>query len=259
MAPGYSLEDIAALKAVPPGDRINGISLQVRKDIKAHPAWYTWSATNTSSSDDDLVVIPEDSPDEGSWLKTNRSYQDIHPQAHLSSGLVGSFSLGRTESAYASGLLGIDAAIKINLPDNCVQFISEWALTFRDPNQAYDVRWDLSGHYSSSDFTHYLGSWLTYNYWGFYPETFGIAWFRNLRFGDNLDLGIGEDGKLNCSIVSNAEEEVVGDSSPVPFINRRELHLYNKIGFPVYLVASFTLALPMPEVSAPEDESTVPV
>lgn len=226
---GYSLEDIAALKAVPPGDRINGITFQIRKDIKGNPAWYTWAATDTRSGDDDLIVITQDSPEEGAFLKANRTYLDLHPQLSISSGPVGSFSLGRTSCAYTSGLLGIDAAIKINLPDNCIQFISEWALTFRDPNGAYDVRWNLSGHYSSSDFTHYLGSYLTYNYWGFYPETFGINWFRNLRFGDNLNLEESSDGKLNCSIVSN-------ESS-------RELHLYNRIGFPVYLVASLTLAL----------------
>lgn len=71
--PGYSLEDIAALKAVPASDAKDGHSLLIKNDTGGKPAWYTFIEANQEIDDDDLVLVPNDNPNNGRWLKTNIS------------------------------------------------------------------------------------------------------------------------------------------------------------------------------------------
>lgn len=68
---GYAIADIAALKAIGSGDRVDGYSRLVKQDINQKPAWYTFISANTEPNDENLVILPDDSPSSGRWLKTN--------------------------------------------------------------------------------------------------------------------------------------------------------------------------------------------
>lgn len=139
---------------------------------------------------------------------------------------VGTFTKTDTATKYVSGLLGTNSAIKIVFPENTSIFISEWAFTFRNPNDAFDIKLNLSGHYTSNTFAHYQNSYLNYGWQGFYPSSFGIFWYSQLRFADNLDLATAPTDKLAFSIYRNGAI--------------RELHVYNKTSFATHFVSTLT-------------------
>lgn len=141
---------------------------------------------------------------------------------------VGSFTPTSTATKYASGLLGANSAIKIVFPENTSIFISEWAFTFRNSNDAFDIKLNLSGHYTSNTFAHYQNSYLNYGWQGFYPSSFGIHWYSQSRFADNQDLAIAQSGKLSLSIYRNGAI--------------RELHIYNKTSFATHFVSTLTFS-----------------
>lgn len=70
---GYSIADIAALKALTSSQRIDGYSRLVKADASGNPAWYTFIAASTATPDDDTVVLPDDSPGTGRWIKSSGS------------------------------------------------------------------------------------------------------------------------------------------------------------------------------------------
>ncbi|MBN3951932.1 MAG: hypothetical protein HWQ38_37900 [Nostoc sp. NMS7] len=66
---GYAIADIPAIKALTPLQRTNGYSRQVQADAAGLPAWYTCISASTATPDDDLVLLPNDNPTTGRWLK----------------------------------------------------------------------------------------------------------------------------------------------------------------------------------------------
>lgn len=67
---GYAIANISAIKALTSSQRTDGYSRQVQADSTGLPAWYTFIGASTATSDDDLVLLPNDSPSAGRWLKS---------------------------------------------------------------------------------------------------------------------------------------------------------------------------------------------
>lgn len=68
---GYTIADINALQAITADGRADGYMLVVKNDNNyGYAAIYVFLAANTSSSDGDTVVLPNDNPDKGRWIKT---------------------------------------------------------------------------------------------------------------------------------------------------------------------------------------------
>ena len=74
---GYSKVDIAALKAIPSSERVDGSSWLVRQNHRKLPSWYTWISADTSPGDDESVVIPADNPTEGRFLKADGTSRKV--------------------------------------------------------------------------------------------------------------------------------------------------------------------------------------
>jgi hypothetical protein len=68
---GYAIANIAALKALTDSQRISGYTRLVKSDTKGLPAWYTFIDSSTATGDDDSVLLPNDSPTTGRWLKSS--------------------------------------------------------------------------------------------------------------------------------------------------------------------------------------------
>ena len=68
---GYAIADIATLKTLTSTQRIDGYSRIVKSDASGKPAWYTFLNASTATPDDDLVILPTDSPNTGRWLKSS--------------------------------------------------------------------------------------------------------------------------------------------------------------------------------------------
>ncbi|MEH2201170.1 hypothetical protein [Nostoc sp.] len=67
---GYAIADIAALKALTSTQRTDGYSRLVKSDASGRPAWYTFVSASTTQGDDNLVLMPNDNPSNGRWLKS---------------------------------------------------------------------------------------------------------------------------------------------------------------------------------------------
>ncbi|HYW20247.1 MAG TPA: hypothetical protein VE956_13245, partial [Nodularia sp. (in: cyanobacteria)] len=67
---GYAIADIATLKTLTSSQRVDGYSRQVKADANGLPSWYTFINASTATGDDDLVLLPNDSPSNGRWLKS---------------------------------------------------------------------------------------------------------------------------------------------------------------------------------------------
>ncbi len=66
---GYAIANIATLKTLTSSQRVDGYSRQVQSDANGLPSWYTFINASTATGDDDLVLLPSDSPSTGRWLK----------------------------------------------------------------------------------------------------------------------------------------------------------------------------------------------
>lgn len=66
---GYAIADIAALKAIGESARVHGYARLVESDGNGFPAWYMFNTTSTATPDNNLVVIPNDNPTVGRFLK----------------------------------------------------------------------------------------------------------------------------------------------------------------------------------------------
>lgn len=66
---GYAIADIPTLKALTSSQRVDGYSRQVNNDANGCPSWYTFINASTATGDDDLVLLPNDNPSTGRWLK----------------------------------------------------------------------------------------------------------------------------------------------------------------------------------------------
>ncbi|MEH1821528.1 MAG: hypothetical protein V7L31_21015 [Nostoc sp.] len=67
---GYAIADIATLKALTSSQRVDGYSRLVKSDANGLPSWYAFVSASTATADDDLVLLPTDSPSTGRWLKS---------------------------------------------------------------------------------------------------------------------------------------------------------------------------------------------
>lgn len=66
---GYAIADIPTLKTLSSTQRTDGYSRQVKADVSGIPAWYTFLNASTATGDNDLVLLPNDNPTTGRWLK----------------------------------------------------------------------------------------------------------------------------------------------------------------------------------------------
>ncbi len=67
---GYAIASIAAIKALTSSQRTDGYSRLVKTDANGKPAWYTFISATTATADNDLVLMPDDNPSTGRWLKS---------------------------------------------------------------------------------------------------------------------------------------------------------------------------------------------
>lgn len=64
---GYAIASIAALKALTPEERTDSYA----RLVKSVPAWYMFDAGSSDAGDDDAVLIPDDNPTTGRWIKSS--------------------------------------------------------------------------------------------------------------------------------------------------------------------------------------------
>lgn len=65
---GYAIASIAALKALTSSQRVDSYARLVKS-----VGWYMFDASSTATSDDDLVLLPDDNPSAGRWIKIGGS------------------------------------------------------------------------------------------------------------------------------------------------------------------------------------------
>lgn len=70
---GYAIADIATLETLTSSQRVDGYSRLVKADANGNPAWYTFISASTATADNDSVVLPNDSPSTGRWIKSSGS------------------------------------------------------------------------------------------------------------------------------------------------------------------------------------------
>ncbi|MFK0731420.1 MAG: hypothetical protein ACFKPT_02575 [Gloeotrichia echinulata GP01] len=70
---GYAIADIATVKALTSSQRIDGYSRLVKSDVNGNPSWYTFINDSTATPDDNSVLLPDDSPSVGRWIKSSGS------------------------------------------------------------------------------------------------------------------------------------------------------------------------------------------
>lgn len=66
---GYAISSITDLKAINAENRADGYSRLVKSSIDGKPAWYTFVATSVEPGDDNLIIVPDDNPASGRFLK----------------------------------------------------------------------------------------------------------------------------------------------------------------------------------------------
>ena len=64
---GYAIASITSLKALTSSQRTDGYA----RLVKNIPAWYTFSSSSTATADDDAVLMPNDNPPTGRWIKSS--------------------------------------------------------------------------------------------------------------------------------------------------------------------------------------------
>ena len=70
---GYQIADIPTLEALTSSQRTDGYARYVESDSVGNPSWYMFKASSTATADGNLVVIPNDNPSTGRWIKTGGS------------------------------------------------------------------------------------------------------------------------------------------------------------------------------------------
>ncbi|MEH2148617.1 hypothetical protein [Nostoc sp.] len=65
---GYAIASIAALKALTSSQRADSYA-RIVKSV----AWYIFDASSAATADDDLVLLPNDNPSTGRWIKIGGS------------------------------------------------------------------------------------------------------------------------------------------------------------------------------------------
>ncbi|MBN3875245.1 hypothetical protein [Nostoc sp. JL23] len=65
---GYAIASIAALKALTSSQRADSYARLVKS-----VGWYMFDASSTATGDDDLVLLPDDNPSTGRWIKIGGS------------------------------------------------------------------------------------------------------------------------------------------------------------------------------------------
>ncbi|MEH1777112.1 hypothetical protein [Nostoc sp.] len=65
---GYAIASIAALKALTSSQRADSYARLVKS-----VAWYIFDASSAATADDDLVLLPDDNPSTGRWIKIGGS------------------------------------------------------------------------------------------------------------------------------------------------------------------------------------------
>lgn len=141
-------------------------------------------------------------------------------QIEISSGSVGYFDVGEASTKHASGYLASESVIKLIFPAHTILFVSEWGYGFESPEDNFNVRLYLNGHFAYNK--------LAYNWWGQSPPDFAVSWYYGYKFADNENLEEATINALNYSIYSDGAI--------------RELHFYNRLSAPVNFIARLTYA-----------------
>ncbi|MEH1808509.1 hypothetical protein [Nostoc sp.] len=66
---GYAITSISALKALTSSQRADSYA----RLVKSVSAWYIFDTSSTATADDDLILMPNDSPSTGRWIKIGGS------------------------------------------------------------------------------------------------------------------------------------------------------------------------------------------
>lgn len=67
---GYTIANIAAVKALTDSQRTNGYARLVLSATGAKQSWYVFISASTATADNDLILMPDDNPSTGRWFKT---------------------------------------------------------------------------------------------------------------------------------------------------------------------------------------------
>lgn len=71
---GYTIANIAALKALTESQRTNGYARLVLSTTSGKPFWYAFIAASTDTADNDFILIPDDEPTSGRWIKSAEAF-----------------------------------------------------------------------------------------------------------------------------------------------------------------------------------------
>jgi hypothetical protein len=131
---GYAIASISALKSLSSSQRADSYARLVKS-----VAWYIFDASSTATADDDLVLMPDDSPSAGRWVKIGGSgggSNNINFTgsticiSSCSSGEGKAFQFASPQSGFIQ--IVVDSAIASSIPvaNNAIQ-ISLWS---QEPN-----------------------------------------------------------------------------------------------------------------------------
>lgn len=138
---GYAIASIAALKALTSSQRADSYARLVKS-----VGWYMFDASSTATADDSLVLLPDDNPSTGRWIKIGGSGGGGGGNINFTGSIICTSSCGASQGkafrfdSPQSGFIQIvvDSAIAsgIHASSNAIQ-ISLWS---EEPNTDMEGR-----------------------------------------------------------------------------------------------------------------------
>lgn len=76
---GYSKHNLNELKAINVSDRRNGLTYLVQRDNNQRPSWYCYISSSELAPDNADIILPNDAPITGRWIKVGSSSNTSPP------------------------------------------------------------------------------------------------------------------------------------------------------------------------------------